>query len=271
MKCFKRIISGTFLFIILLTFFALGDVRYPNPTSKKYINDYAGVISENVEDKIVEIGDELYRKTGAEVAAVIMENTDDVPIEDYATGLFRNWGIGSKDKNNGVLILIAFKNPSSLKKSRIEVGYGLEGALPDGKTGRIQDDYMIPYFKKGDYETGILNGYAAICSEVAKEYNVKLSSLEGNGSIYKSRDTNGNVININPIVLMILIIILLSFDGFFFRWTILRIIMSILFGGRRGGRGGFGGGGFGGFGDSGGGFGGFGGGSSGGGGSSRDW
>ncbi|QCX33532.1 hypothetical protein FDN13_07315 [Caloramator sp. E03] len=268
MKRFKKIILSLFLFIIILTSLGFADINYPNPTSKKYINDYAEVISENVEDKIVEIGDELYRKTGAEVAAVIMENTDDVPIEDYATGLFRKWGIGSKDKNNGVLILVAFKNPSSLKKSRIEVGYGLEGVLPDGKTGRIQDDYMIPYFKNGDYETGILKGYAAICSEVAKEYNINLTSLEGNGNIYKSRDVNINGVSVNPFVLMILIIILLSLDGFFFRWTILRIIMSLLFGGGRGGRGGFGGGGFGG---SGGGFGGFGGGSSGGGGSSRDW
>lgn len=267
MKYFKRILSCIFLFITLFTFLVFGDVRYPNPTDKKYINDYAGVISESVEDKIVEIGDELYRKTGAEVTAVIMENTDDVPIEDYATGLFRNWGIGSKDKNNGVLILVAFKNPSSLKKSRIEVGYGLEGALPDGKTGRIQDEYMIPYFKNGDYDSGILNGYAAICSEVAKEYNVNLNSIGSNRNVYKSQNVNINGISVNPIVLIILIIILLSFDGFFFRWTILRIIMSILFGGR-GGRGGFGGGGFGG---SGGGFGGFGGGSSGGGGSSRDW
>ncbi|MCX7884551.1 MAG: TPM domain-containing protein [Caloramator sp.] len=267
MSDLKKILLCTFLFIVILTSFVFGDVRYPNPTNKKYINDYAGVISENVEDKIVEIGDELYRKTGAEITAVIMENTDDIPIEDYATGLFRKWGIGSKDKNNGVLILVAFKNPSSLKKSRIEVGYGLEGVLPDGKTGRIQDEYMIPYFKKADYESGILNGYAIICSEVAKEYNIKLSSLEGKGSVYKSKDSNKNVIDLNPVVLMILIIIFLFFDGFFFRWTMLRIIMSILFGGR-GGRGGFGGGGFG---DSGGGFGGFGGGSSGGGGSSRDW
>ncbi|WP_078697438.1 TPM domain-containing protein [Caloramator quimbayensis] len=260
MKGFKRIILSLLVFIIVLTSLAFGDTIFPNPADKKYINDYAGVISENVEDKIVEIGDELYRKTGAEVAAVIMENTDDVPIEDYATGLFRKWGIGSKDKNNGVLILVAFKNPSSLKKSRIEVGYGLEGALPDGKTGRIQDDYMIPYFKNGDYETGILKGYAAICSEVAKEYNINLTSLEGNGNIYKSRDVNINGVSVNPIVFIIFIIILFSLDGFFFRWAIFRIIMSILFGGR-GGRGGFGGGGFGGFG----------GGSSGGGGSSRDW
>jgi uncharacterized protein len=186
----------------------------------------------------------------------------DVVIEDYATGLFRKWGIGSKEKNNGVLILIAYKNPSSLKKSRIEVGYGLEGALPDAKTGRIQDDYMIPYFKDGDYSSGILNGYAVICSEVAKEYNVTLDSLSGSGVQQRqSRNVNVGNVSVNPILLIILIILFLSFDGFFFKWAILRIILSMIFG--RGGRGGFGGGG--------GGFGGFGGGSSGGGGSSRDW
>lgn len=63
------------------------------------------------------------------------------------------WGIGSRDKNNGVLIVVATQD----RQSRIEVGYGLEGALPDGLTGRLQDDTMLPYFKQGQYDKGIVN------------------------------------------------------------------------------------------------------------------
>lgn len=61
------------------------------------------------------------------------------------------------------------------RKSRIEVGYGLEGALTDGVTGQIQDQYMIPYFRKGNYEEGIARGYEALARRIAKEYNVQLA------------------------------------------------------------------------------------------------
>ena len=87
--------------------------------------------------------------------------------------MLRGWGIGSRDKNNGVLIVVATQD----RQSRIEVGYGLEGALPDGLTGRLQDDTMLPYFKQGQYDKGIVNGYAATAATVAKEYNVKLEGV----------------------------------------------------------------------------------------------
>src|SRR5665648_647780 len=90
---------------------------------------------------------------------------------------FRNmpylfYGAGESDKklNNGLLNLVS---PTD-GVARIEVGYGLEGAMPDAKTGRIQDEYMLPYFKSNDYNKGILNGYSALAQEVAKEYQVTL-------------------------------------------------------------------------------------------------
>ena len=90
------------------------------------------------------------------------------PLEDYSLQILRQWGIGNKEKNNGVLMLISTGD----RKSRIEVGYGLEGALTDGVTGQIQDQYMIPYFRKGNYEEGIARGYEALARRIAKEYNV---------------------------------------------------------------------------------------------------
>jgi uncharacterized protein len=89
-----------------------------------------------VQNSIVSIGRELYDKTGSEAAVVVIDTTGDESIEEYANGLFREWGIGNKQKNNGVLLLVAVKD----RKMRIEVGYGLEGILPDGKTGRIRDE-----------------------------------------------------------------------------------------------------------------------------------
>ena len=93
-----------------------------------------------------------------------------MPIEDYALELGRNYGIGNKTKNNGLIILVAL----SERKSRIEVGYGLEGILPDGKTGRIQDEYMIPRFKDGEYSKGIIDGYDVIFSTIVKGRDLNL-------------------------------------------------------------------------------------------------
>ena len=102
---------------------------------------------------IYSIGRELDSKTTAQVAVLTVPTLDGEPIENYALKVLRGWGIGSRDKNNGVLIVVATQD----RQSRIEVGYGLEGALPDGLTGRLQDDTMLPYFKQGQYDKGIVN------------------------------------------------------------------------------------------------------------------
>ena len=113
------------------------------------------------------------KQTTAQVAVLTVPTLDGEPIESYALKVLRGWGIGTSEKNNGVLIVVATQD----RQSRIEVGYGLEGALPDGLTGRLQDDTMLPYFKQGQYDKGIVNGYAATAATVAKEYNVKLEGV----------------------------------------------------------------------------------------------
>lgn len=251
------------LMIIILLFIPLnsaaGDdgIKYPVPTDYKYVNDYANILKPDVKGRIISLGDELYKKSKAEIVVVTMESLpENTDIETYANGLFRSWGIGNKELNNGILFLVSVND----RKMRIEVGYGLEGAVPDAVAGRISDNYIIPYFSKGDYSTGILNGYSALCDRAAKEYNIVLS-----GGTINTDDLPkaGEGVNIN-IPMVIAVVLFLLFDGIFLRFRILRFIFLVMFSGRRGGRGGFGGG-------SGGGFGGFGGGSSGGGGSSRNW
>ena len=79
----------------------------------------------------------LEKQTGAQIVVVTVQNLEGQSLEEYATELFRNYGIGDKEKNNGVLLLCAYEE----RQFRIEVGYGLEGTLTDGKTGRIQDEY----------------------------------------------------------------------------------------------------------------------------------
>ena len=100
-------------------------------------------------------------KTGAQAVAVTVPSLGGQSVEDYAIDLANSWGIGQAEEDNGVLILIAVEE----RKLRVEVGLGLEGALPDGKTGRIMDEYMTPSLRQNDYSTGMLEGYKAVASQ----------------------------------------------------------------------------------------------------------
>ena len=246
---------------LLLVVFHTTEVIFPQnfPDPKGFINDFAGVISPQTERAMENLSQELKRKTGSEVVVVTVRSIGESEYTEYAVRLFEKWGIGEKGKDNGVLIF----NAVNERQIRIEVGYGLEGIIPDGLAGEIRDRYLIPHLRKNDYDTGLANGLAAIASIIAQDAGIKLSGGIAVRSV-RGRSQNRGRGGINIFQLMI----------FFF-------VISSLFGKRRRGRGGgllgslfllsmLGGGrgprsgGFGGFG--GGGFGGFGGGMSGGGG-----
>ena len=149
----------------------------PSVSSGIYVQDYAGALSPQTRQALNAIGQDLDNKTTAQVAVVTVKTLDGQPIDEYGLTLLRQWGLGNKEKNNGALILVAIDD----RQSRIEVGYGLEGVLPDGLTGRIQDQQMLPYFKQGQYEKGIVQGYLTVATTVAKSYDVKLEGVRYNG------------------------------------------------------------------------------------------
>jgi uncharacterized protein len=262
-----------FLIILMLSQYAFAEDIYPSPTEVFFVNDFAGVISDDTERQIAEMGKELEAKTGAQVVLVTLDTLDGEDIENYANELFNKWGIGQKGEDNGILIL----NSVGDRLIRIEVGYGLEGAVPDIKTAEIRQEYMNPYLKDGDYNAGLYGGYAAVVGEVAKEYGAvigedfKEQQRIPSSSVPEEKSAKRGL-NLGPFFLIGFLI----FDGIVLKFKITSTILKILFwgsffGGGRGGYGGrggggFGGGGFGGGGRSGGGFGG--GGRSGGGGSS---
>lgn len=247
-----------FVFYLVIQSVAWAQPQIPPvPTSSIYVQDYAGVLSGDTKARINNLGSQVAAKTKAQVVVVTVKSLEGAPIDEYALGLLRTWGIGDKQLNNGVLMLVAVND----RKSRIEVGYGLEGALPDAKTGRFQDEYMIPHFQRGDYNAGVYNGYLALISTVAQEYNLQLNTdakpvVKANSQIQESWwDTL-------PWWAQILIVagflVLFIIDWMFFGGTFTYLILSLLrFRGGGGGGGGRGGG--------------FGGGSGGGGGSSRGW
>lgn len=129
---------------------------FPRPVG--FVNDFADILAPSIRDNLEYQLISLETDTSAEVAVVTVSNLSGQSIDTYAVELFDAWGIGKKDKDNGVLFIISLAD----KKARIEVGYGLEGIITDGRAGRILDNDVIPYFKAGDYESGIAGGVNAI-------------------------------------------------------------------------------------------------------------
>jgi uncharacterized protein len=121
------------------------------PQPKGYVNDFAGLLSN---DYIFELESNLQnfeKETGAEIAVVTVENLQETTVEDFAVRLFENWGIGKKDKDNGLLLLVAKQE----RKIRLEVGYGLEPIITDGRAGRIIREQMQTPFRQDNYQGGI--------------------------------------------------------------------------------------------------------------------
>jgi uncharacterized protein len=157
-----------------------GDQLPEKPNPPKLVNDYTGTLSastiDGLERQLVKFSD----STGNQVAIVIIATLNEIPIEDYSYALARKWGIGKNKNDNGVLLLVA-KND---RKVRIEVGSGLEGALPDIVSKEIIRTDIAPNFKAGNYDAGIIAAVADICSATQHEYDdVRTPVSQGEGSI----------------------------------------------------------------------------------------
>ncbi|MEY4876777.1 MAG: hypothetical protein RL708_1926 [Bacteroidota bacterium] len=254
MKHFYKI-----FFVLLIAFTPVfAKVHVPaKPLPEHLVNDFANLLSAN-ESHLLEQKLEAYSdSTSNQIVIVIVESlNDDEPI-DVALGILREWGVGQKKKNNGVVVLVA---PNQHKIS-IATGYGLEGVLPDGVCKLIIENEIKPYFKANQYYQGLDYGLDAIFKASKGEYTT-------DDSDFKKTKKGTPTIFIILIIVIILIIIVSRFNGGG---------GSMINGGGFAGPIIFGGGGFGGgnssWGDSGGGggFGGFGGGSGGGGGASGSW
>jgi uncharacterized protein len=224
-----------------------------------YVNDFAHVLDQNTIAQMDSICRQIDEKAHAQITVVTIHTLDGSDVESYAVDLFKQWGVGAKSTNRGVLILYAIDD----HRARVEVGYGLEPILPDGKVGGFQRE-AIPLMRAQQYDQALLLVTSRVAHVIADDANVQLSGPE----IAAPRQVEpraGGGLSLRGILLLILIFIVILVTPL--RSILFWMLFSGMFGG---GRGGWGGGGFGG-GGGGGGFGGFGGGSSGGGGASSSW
>ena len=237
------------------------DTSKLKPTG--YVNDFAHKLDPAGKQALESYCANLERVTGVQMAIVTVDSLDGEPVEDVANRLYREWGIGKKGKDEGLLLLLAVKD----RKDRVEVGYGLEPILPDGFVGDVAVD-MRPLLQQGQYGAAILQGIESMGSRVAAAKHVTLDfGVEAPRPLVQSR---GRGIPFPLIIVGVLVLLFLMRRGGGGGGLLAGMILGNLLGG--GGRGGWGGGGgFGGGGGGGGGFGGFGGGDSGGGGASSSW
>ncbi|MBU1026412.1 MAG: TPM domain-containing protein, partial [Candidatus Margulisbacteria bacterium] len=161
MRFFKFI--PIILLTLLLAGFSQAEVKFPSPSG--FVNDYAGILSTAQKQQLTSISNALKKNTGAELAVAVVKTVEPLDSKLYAVKLFEKWGIGKKGKDNGLLVLLAMDE----KRIEIEVGYGLEGDIPDALAGRILDTYAIPYFKEGDFAKGLIETAKALSKAAAKE------------------------------------------------------------------------------------------------------
>jgi len=158
---------------ILISFTGCASVQkdtFDFPDYNGYVNDYTGTLSTEWKTKTENLVQAVREETSCEIAVAVIDELGGATIEEYAAGLFAKWGIGKKDKDNGVLLLVALKD----KQLRIEVGYGLEAIIPDLRAKDIIDDVITPRFKNSDYNSGVYNGVVAIANIIYEEQDKNL-------------------------------------------------------------------------------------------------
>ncbi len=170
------------IFIILCIIPFVTSIAYPKLTS--YITDQANIISQEDEKSITGLIKQIEQETTVEIAIVTIKSLEGIPKEQYALELFEQSGIGKKDKDNGLLMLIALQE----REYRVEVGYGLEGLIPDSSKVTLGTRILEPYFKKGEFGKGIyesllviqkiLQGQEEVLSQYkSNSYNTKQNYL----------------------------------------------------------------------------------------------
>ncbi len=199
------------LAITLCTGCAADEVSYPAATDRFFINDYADVLSDADEQAVFEAGVKLQQTTAAQVVLLTVDHIGDEALEDYARTIARDWGIGDAEKDNGILLLFTVDGPHS----RIEIGYGLEGAIPDSKAGRILDTYLVPWYDDADaWSAQLADTYRAIINEVYAEYGLAENQLPLETPIDDNNE--GDLLMLLPMLLVLILILSSKRRGIFF-------------------------------------------------------
>lgn len=163
---------------VLVSCIPLAAGAYYNPGEPSgFVNDFADIIPAESEQQLENRLQQFQNETTNEIAVVTIERLDGDTIDNFAVRLFEEWGIGTSENDNGVLLLVAKQD----KKMRIEVGYGLEGALTDAESGAIIRSVLRPAFQNGRYADGIAQAVDAMMAATQGEYDAPAASANTGG------------------------------------------------------------------------------------------
>ena len=214
-----------FLILLLIGFYSSAQhctvESVPNPKSNNgFVSNPDNILSEGTVNEINSLLTSLEEQTSSQVAVVVLDSICDNDIFDFAQNLFKHWGIGQAKEDNGLLILLALDK----RTVRLHTGYGLEGDLPDIITKHIEMRKMVPYFKEGDYDTGILEGVREVVRILSKiEYRDSLktelsdSSESSDDNSHSEAEASQNLYQF--LVIAIIVWIILMVIAFIFNWT----------------------------------------------------
>jgi uncharacterized protein len=161
------------IFVAVTTVSRAAEIIPPKPAG--YFNDYAGVVSKEAALRFNEQLAQFERETSDQiVVAVFPKMQSDSSVDDYTQRVAQSWGVGQKDKRNGAVLFVFIED----RKMFIQVGYGLEGALPDITAFDITEYHIKPHFRSGDYERGLATGIDLICKAIRGEYKGSGKTLE---------------------------------------------------------------------------------------------
>jgi uncharacterized protein len=170
------------------------------PKPDRYFNDYAGVVSNEAALRFNEHLAQFERETSDQVVvAVFPKMQSDSDIADYTQRVAQAWGVGQKERRNGVVLFVFIQD----RKVFIQVGYGLEGALPDATAFDITARHIKPLFRAGNYEAGLATGIDLICKAVRGEY-------KGSGKTVAERHSGGGFSGVLPFIIFVIVLIIIS-------------------------------------------------------------
>ncbi len=200
-----RILRGKQIALLVAAFFALlatksqaAEVIPPKPN--RYFNDYAGVVSKEAAQRFNEELAQFERETSDQVVvAVYPKMQSDSDVADYAQRVAQAWEVGQKGRRNGVVLFVFIQD----RKASIQVGYGLEGALPDVIAYDIRANHISPYFKRGEYEQGLAVGIDLICKAIRGEY-------KGSGKTVAEEHRSGGASSIWSFIIFLIVLIVIS-------------------------------------------------------------
>lgn len=205
----KKIVLLIVNVLLLTSIFVYGEVTYPEASKEFYINDFANSIDDEIEENIRKVNLNYENtKEKPQIVVVTVLNMQGLDENTYSVELFEKWGIGNKEYDNGVLVLLATEE----RRIKIEVGYGLEGAITDSEAGRILDS-SLDYLSAGNYSKGIENIFYQLALQVNEEYNYDNDTIFGDINVQVQNQSSPiNSVAIGKII--VLIILLILFGGF---------------------------------------------------------